>query len=97
MIHKEISEFEWDEGNTPKIQERFEIFEVEQFFSQTLMILKDSKHSNLEDRFIAIGTGPLNKPMFVCFTMRQNRIRVISARFMRRKEVVAYEKHKKEF
>jgi uncharacterized DUF497 family protein len=60
------------------------------------MMIKDRKHSDNEDRFIAIGEGPSNKPMFVCFTLRQNKIRVISARFMRAKEVMGYEKLKKD-
>ena len=97
MINMVINEFEWDEGNLPKIQKRFKVSEVEKFFDQSLFMIEDKEHSMTENRFIAIGYGPLNKPMFVCFTFRQNKIRVISARYMRAKEVAAYEKQKKEY
>jgi uncharacterized DUF497 family protein len=60
-------------------------------------MIEDKENSMTENRFIAIGNGHLNKPMFVCFTFRQNKIGVISARYMRAKEVAVYEKQKKEY
>jgi uncharacterized DUF497 family protein len=97
MINMVINEFEWDEANLPKIQKRFKVSEVEKFFDQSLLMIEDKEHSMTENCFIVIGYGPLNKPMFVCFTFRQNKIRVISARYIRAKEVAAYEKQKKEY
>lgn len=97
MITLDFGGFEWDDGNRNKIQIRFKIIEVEEFFYQNLLVIKDNKHSDHEERFIAIGKGPGDRAMFVCFTMRHYKIRVISARFMRAKEVAVYEKHKKEY
>lgn len=87
--------FEWDDSNTAKILQRFKLHEVEEFFWQEVLVIEDEFHSLVEKRFIAVGIGPLNKPMFVCFTLRNGNIRVISARFMRAKELKKYEKFKK--
>ena len=97
MITLEFSGFEWDEGNTLKIQSRFKIQEVEYFFYQELFIIEDKLHSMTEKRHIATGLGPGNKPMFVCFTIRGDKIRVISARFMSPKEASKSEEFKKSF
>ncbi len=87
-------EFEWDAGNIAKISLRFFLWQVEEFFEQELLVIEDSQHSTNELRFIAVGKGPHNKPMFVCFTLRGTKIRVISARFMREKELKRYEAFK---
>lgn len=89
-------EFDWDKGNLHKISERFEISDVETFFKQELFVIQDESHSIKEIRYIAVGLGPGNKPMFVCYTFRGHKIRVISARFMSNKEAIRYEKFKKE-
>jgi uncharacterized DUF497 family protein len=89
--------FEWDNGNVPKLLTRFAISELEEFFYQELLVIKDDLHSMFEERFIAVGLGREQKPMFVAFTIRDSKIRVISARYMRDKEVVKYEKFKKNF
>jgi uncharacterized DUF497 family protein len=57
--------FDWDEGNVSKISKRFELSEVEQFFLGTLFVLPDERHSESELRFLAVGEGPNQKPMFV--------------------------------
>ena len=95
MQFKEL-EFDWDDGNSHKIKLRFRLEEVEEFFFQQLLIKPDKVHSQQEEREIAMGRGPAGKAMLVCFTMRENKIRVISARFMNTREVSDYEKIKKE-
>jgi len=89
-------EFEWDIGNTSKIEARFQICEVEAFFKQDLLIMKDVLHSDHELRFLAMGLGPSDRPVLVCFTFRETKIRVISARYMNKKEAKAYETIKEE-
>ncbi len=95
-MRKEDMEFDWDSGNSPKILERFSIDEVEHFFTQVVIEIPDVHHSQNEERIIAIGNGPGGKLMYVCFTIRANRVRVISARFMRMKEAQKYENFKKD-
>ena len=95
MIKLEFEDFDWDAANKLKILKRFEIQIVEEFFKQELFIISDKQHSQIEERFISVGEGPRNKPMFVCFTIRNGKIRVIFARFMKAKEAMKYEEFKK--
>lgn len=88
-------EFDWDEGNTHKILLRFSLEEVEAFFTNDLIFADDTRFPYEERRELAVGKGPQGRYMYVCFTIRGNRIRVISARFMREKEVRKYEAYKK--
>jgi len=88
--------FEWDTGNLAKCQQHgLAIREIETFFEQLLLIVPDTRHSQAEERFIAVGRSATKRPLFVAFTMRPQRrgtrLRVISARYMHTKEVVAYE------
>ena len=89
-------EFDWDEGNREKVTSRFPITVFEDFFQQDLIYVVDHHHSQTEARLIAVGVGPGDRFMFVCYTLRKDRIRVISARYMRKKEFLRYEKFKKE-
>ena len=87
--------FEWDEGNFLKNWERHGVAasECEQiFFNRPLVTGKDEKHSQQESRFYALGHTDARRRLFVVFTVRQNLIRVISARDMNRKERKVYEK-----
>jgi uncharacterized DUF497 family protein len=47
---------------------------------------RDEKHSQKETRFFALGHTDSGRLLFVVFTIRNNLIRVISARNMNRKE-----------
>ena len=89
-------EFDWDEGNTQKLTSRFTRVELEDFFLQDLIVVSDVVHSQIEPRYIAVGEGPCGRFMFVCYTLRRDKIRLISARYMRKKEFLRYEKFKKE-
>ncbi len=66
------------------------------FLQKKVYIAPDVKHSDEEERFLAIGEGPKNKLIVVAFTFRnisnKKLIRPISARFMNKKEVQKYEK-----
>ncbi len=89
-------EFDWDDGNTQKLASRFTREELEEFFQQDLIVVSDVVHSRIEPRYIAVGEGPNGHFMFVCYTQRRDKIRLISARYMRKKEFLRYEKFKKE-
>jgi uncharacterized DUF497 family protein len=97
MINMGVVCFDWDQGNVAKIRQRFNLEEVEEFFSQEILVIEDKIHSSDEQRFIATGLGPKNQPMFVCFTIRSEKIRVISARFMKVNEARKYEEFKKKY
>ncbi|TFG91105.1 MAG: BrnT family toxin [Candidatus Atribacteria bacterium] len=51
----------------------------------------DTKHSKIEKRFYALGKSKTERFLFISFTIRNNLIRVISARDMNRKERMIYE------
>lgn len=90
--------FEWDKWNLNKSYEKHGVTfaEAEEIFvDQNLEIVPDIKHSGPEKRFIALGKTEKNKNLFVVFTIRGTKIRIISARRMHQKEVNKYEKAKK--
>lgn len=91
-------EFEWDEGNIEKSDRQHGVTpkEAEEvFFDEELGVISDIKHSFNEERFIALGRTFERKNLFVVFTMRNHKVRIISARKMHRKEVEKYEKAKR--
>lgn len=84
--------FDWDSGNTAKSQKHgVSIEEIEDFFSRKVLLTDDQRHSEKEKRFIAIGQTKKNKVAFIAFVLRRNLIRVISARYMHKKERRVYE------
>lgn len=88
-------EFDWDEANKKKIwlkhkvsvEECEEAFAAEQIFSQP-----DELHSHKENRYILISKTKKLRFLFIVFTIRKNKVRVISARSMHKKEQSFYEK-----
>jgi uncharacterized DUF497 family protein len=85
----ECTGFEWDEGNFSKNWGKHGVsfLECEQiFFNQPLITQHDEKHSTNEPRYYALGQTDTYRRLFIVFTIRNNLIRVISARDMNRKE-----------
>lgn len=96
-----ITGFDWDKGNTRKnSKHNVSMAEAEQvFFNAPLLVPEDFKHSNQEPRFHALGKSDENRQLHITFTPRQTRekmvgekIRIISARDMHKKERAIYEK-----
>jgi len=90
-------EFEWDRGNREKNWAKHGISTKEPediFFDKRSLTTKDVKHSTIEDRFQVLGKTVKGKYLTVYFTVRSNKIRVISARPMSRKERKQYEQTK---
>ncbi|GAB4218695.1 MAG: BrnT family toxin [Candidatus Microgenomates bacterium] len=88
-------EFSWDKGNIDKNWTKHKVKNEEAeeiFFDNNKKILKDILHSNKEERFIILGKTKNNRLLFVVFTIRKNKIRIISARDVNKKEVKLYEK-----
>lgn len=85
--------FDWSGGNTGKIWERHHVtpLEAEQvFFNTPLLAGADESHSQKEKRLYALGQTDEGRELFVAFTMRARRLRVVSARDMSRKERRVY-------
>lgn len=86
--------FEWDEGNADKnwLLHRVSCLECEEvFFRRPLVTAKDEKHSSKEPRGFALGITNAGRRLFIAFTIRGDRIRVISARDMSRRERRIYD------
>jgi uncharacterized DUF497 family protein len=90
-----IDGFEWDEGNRTKnwIKHQVSTSECEElFFNLPLLFANDAQHSQEEKRFYVLGQTNAERRLFISFTIRKNKIRVISARDMSRKERQIYAK-----
>ena len=90
-----ITGFEWDQGNARKNEKHgATMAEAEQvFFNTPLLVLEDMRHSRRELRFHALGKTNKVRLLHMTFTLRHadEKIRVISARDMHRKERAIYE------
>ena len=85
--------FQWDEGNATKTSEKHNVSQVEceqLFFNRPLIIKHDKAHSREEIRYYALGKTDDARLMFLVFTIRNHKIRVISARDMSLKEQKRY-------
>lgn len=85
----QIDGFEWDRGNIEKNWEKHRVsyLECEEvFFNQPLLVQEDEIHSKSEPRYYVLGSTNDGRHLFIVFTIRRNKIRVISARNMGRKE-----------
>jgi len=92
-----VSGFDWTGGNRLKCQKHgVSVAEIEALFENNPRVAPDLKHSEAEDRLIAMGRTNAGRAIFVAFTLRtmnkRHFIRPVSARYMHAKEVAAYEK-----
>lgn len=95
MRFEKSVEFEWDSGTTDKNWLKHQISNnegEEMFFDEDKVILNDILYSDKEDRFIILGKTKKQKILFVVYTKRKNKIRIISARIADKKERNLYEK-----
>lgn len=93
-IFKEPLEFDWDKGNIGKnLKHKIKDKEAEEtFFDKRRKIYKDVFHSKNEVRHILIGKTKKNRLLYIVFTMRGKKVRIISSRDINKKEVQMYEK-----
>jgi uncharacterized DUF497 family protein len=92
-----VSGFDWNHGNRAKcLKHGVSAAEIESLFARAPRVAPDPAHSKQEDRFLAVGRALSGRPIFVVFTFREidghRFIRPISARYMHKKEIEAYEK-----
>ena len=94
---KKITGFEWDSGNKGKNQKhKVKDEECEEvFFDYNKKILKDALHSGKEKRYLLIGRTKKKRLLFLVFTIRKDKVRIISARDLNQKEYKLYEEKNK--
>jgi uncharacterized protein len=86
-INNEILEFEWDEENENWLKHKVGNFECEEvFFNEPILLSDDVSHSEIEKRYYVLGKTNDNRLLFISFTIRNGKIRIISAREMNKKE-----------
>ena len=92
-VDKSVLQFEWDGGNIDKNKKHsVEDKKAEEvFLDEGKVIFKDKLHSQVEERFIVIGKTKKERLLYICFTRRKKKIRIISARNINKKEVSIYE------
>ncbi len=86
--------FEWDEGNKNKSVNKHGIANNEAesvFYDKKRIINLDLKHSKAEKRYTVIGNSFLNRILFVVFTFRNGKIRIISSRLANKKNRREYD------
>ena len=89
-------EFDWDDGNLEHVAKHgVARSEIEQVFRNDPLIVPDPYSDSIEARWRAIGKNDDDRHMFAVYTYRPagNRLRVrpISARYMRKREIESYE------
>lgn len=94
-ILKKITGFDWDRGNADKNWKKHKVKarECEEVFhDQPLVLFKDEKYSGEEKRYGVFGITNNKRRLTLVFTIRRNKIRVISARDQSKSERKEYEK-----
>ncbi len=97
MINKKrLLRFDWDKWNEQKNWLKHRVTKVEAeavFFDPQKQEYPDPTHSMQEARHIIIGQTKNGRLLFVVYTSREETIRIISARDVKKpKEVTLYEK-----
>jgi len=92
----DIEGFEWDEGNKQKNYDKHKVSikEAEEVFNSQPFIVVRTAYLN-EERFQMFGESK-HRLISIIFTIRKNKIRIISARDMSKKERKFYEDKLKE-
>jgi len=90
-------EIEWDalkaEANNHKHGVRFDEA-AEALLSPLVKVTYDLAHSQVEDRWIAIGLSPRMRLILVVYTRQGSKVRIISARKPTSKEIEKYDETK---
>ena len=85
--------FDWDRWNENKNEIKHGVSRLEaesSFYDPNHKLFQDKKHSRGEERFILYGRSLENRILMVAFTLRVEKIRIISARTAAQKERQVY-------
>lgn len=93
ISYREPAEFIWDRGNQDKNWLKHEVTNreaEEAFFDKEKKVAKDIFHSKNEERYIILGKTRKKRLLYIVFTIREKKIRIISARDINKKGVKLY-------
>jgi len=93
LVIRGLLGFDWDLANWRKSELKHGVAagEAEEALRNDPLCQVDERHSDEEQRYVALGVTNEGRRLFVSFTVWRNRVRAISARPMSRKERVIYE------
>lgn len=89
-----VTGFDWDAANRDKNWKKHQVANSEceeVFFNLPLLLQPDQAHSLTEARYYVLGQTNAGRRLFIVFTIRNEKIRVISARDMSKRERMIYE------
>jgi len=96
VVDQKVIGFEWDKGNIEKSLKQHNVTDKEAeevFFDQNKQEYPDPTHSEKEIRKIVVGKTNKGRILFVAYTVRKKKVRIISARDLNKKrEADLYEK-----
>lgn len=98
IIKLSVIIFDWDDGNKYKNAKKHDVSireSEEVFFNKPIFFFEDYKHSKVEKRVLALGRTNNDRLLSVIFTLRNDKLRIISVRDMSKKERSVYEKKQK--
>lgn len=90
--------FEWDKGNIDKNLTKHGVSnrEAEEAFkNKPVFLFEDLKHSQKEKRYGLFGQTDKGRLLSIVFTIRNNKVRIISTRDISKNERMVYEELKK--
>lgn len=91
--------FDWDQWNVQKNETKHGVSALEAesaFFDSKYRLYRDLKHSSTsESRYILYGRSIENRLLMLGFTIRNYKVRIITARPASKKERQVYEEAKK--
>jgi len=92
--------FDWDQWNIQKNETKHGVSALEAesvFFDSKYRLFEDLKHSNSsESRYVLYGKSIENRLLMIGFTVRNGKVRIITARPASKKERHVYEEIKKQ-
>ncbi len=96
LVIRGLLGFEWDEANRRKSELKHGVAaaEVEGALLNDPLCQVDERHSDDEQRYVALGETNDGRRLFISFTVGRSRLRIILARPMSRRERTTYEEAK---
>ena len=88
-----ITGFDWDKGNLDKNWEKYGVSNAECYdviFNAPLVVRPDPVHSGDEACYYALGMTDEGRLLFLSFTLRDDKIRVVSSRDVTAREMEVY-------
>ena len=88
LVIRGLTGFDWDTANWRKSELKHGVSapEAQEALLNNPVCEADARHSDVEQRYIALGVTNAGRRLFLAFTIRKNRVRIVSARPMSRKE-----------